>query len=480
MLKKLAGQTATYGLSSVLARLLGNLLLPLQTGRLSLHDFSILSEALAYGALLAVLFPLGLETALFRFSNENPDQKELTENRIISFQILSAGLLLPAALLFLHWRMPVLDSGMLLVLGMTLVIDSVQGIFLASLRNRQLPFSFLKVRLASVFLNIALNLFFLSGWQLADDFNPIGLNFRLILWINLLCSALAFFPMLSRLRLFQWKMDASLTRQVLLFSVPIVGMGLVGVGNEILGRIWLEYLCPPGFYPGVDNKDLIGIYSGAAKIAVFINLGIQAYRYAADPFFFSFQERKDTARYMASSFTWFLAAGLLAMVAIQCNMDFILQVFLRKPEFSLGKNAIFLLLMANLSFGTYYNLSFWYKFSGQTWWGTLISLSGLLVNGLGNWLLVPRFGMTGAGLALLLCSFFMSLASWYKGRTEFPVSWEYPKIGILIFSALLFCLLPCILPAFIGSRWIYGILPPLLFSFVIIALQKDQLKRHAA
>jgi O-antigen/teichoic acid export membrane protein len=98
MLKKLAGQTATYGLSSVLARLLGNLLLPLQTGRLSLHDFSVLSEALAWGALLSVLFPLGLETALFRFSNDNPERKELTENNIISFQIFCAGLLLPASL----------------------------------------------------------------------------------------------------------------------------------------------------------------------------------------------------------------------------------------------------------------------------------------------------------------------------------------------------------------------------------------------
>lgn len=478
MLKKLAGQTATYGLSSVLARLLGNLLLPLQTGRLSLSDFSVLSEALAYGALLAVLFPLGLETALFRFSNENPDQRESTENKIISFQILCASLLMPVSLIFLHWRMPMLEVSMLLVLGMTLVLDSIQGIFLASLRNRQLSLDFLKVRLASVALNIALNLFFLSGWPLADSLNPVGVNYKLILWINLFCSALAFLPMTRRIRLFDWYFDKELNRKVLLFSVPIVGMGLVGVGNEIFGRIWLEYLCPPGFYTGINNKNLIGIYSGAAKIAVFINLGIQAYRYAADPFFFSFQERKDTARYMAASFTWFLAAGLLALVSIQCNLDIILQIFLRKPEFSLGKNAIFLLLLANLSFGIYYNLSFWYKFSGKTWWGTLISVVGLAINGLFNFILVPSMGMTGAALALLICSLFMSTASWYKGRTEFPVGWEYDKAALLTTIALALCLIPGWIPNSVNIL-IPGIFLPLAFCAVILFVQRKQLKRHA-
>jgi O-antigen/teichoic acid export membrane protein len=479
MLKKLAGQTATYGLSSVLARLLGNLLLPLQTGRLSLHDFSVLSEALAWGALLSVLFPLGLETALFRFSNDNPERKELTENNIISFQIFCAGLLLPASLTFLYWRMPLLDSSMLLVLGFTLVLDSVQGIFLASLRNRQMPLSFLKVRLASVGLSILLNLFFLSGWEMADAMNPVGVNFKLILWINFACSALSFLPMLSRIRLFEWKLNKELNRKVLLFSVPIVGMGLVGIGNEILGRIWLENLCPSGFYPGIENKDLIGIYSGAAKIAVFINLGIQAYRYAADPFFFSFQERKDTAHYMAASFTWFAAAGLLALVAIQVNLDFILQLFLRRAEFSYAKDAIFLLLLANLFFGAYYNLSFWYKFSGKTWWGTLISVSGLLLNGFFNFLLVPRMGMTGAALALLICAAVMSLASWFRGRTEFPVDWEYAKLGVLLFAALFLCLLPVLLPEFPARDWIIGILMPVFYAGLILFVQKKQLKRHA-
>jgi O-antigen/teichoic acid export membrane protein len=478
MLKKLAGQTATYGLSSILARLIGNLLLPLQTGRLSLQDFSVLSEALAWAAMLSVLFPLGLETALFRFSNENPLEKERTENKVISFQILCALILGFPALLFFHWRMPQLGGTIHAVILLTLILDSIQGIFLASLRNRQLAGSFLKVRLASVGLSIILNLFFLSGWPVADQLNPIGVNYKLILWINLACSALSFLPMLARMMGFSWKLDREFNRKLLFFSVPMVGISLVGVGNDIMGRIMLQNLCPHNFYPGTDQGNLIGIYSGAAKIAVFINLGIQAYRYAADPFFFSFQERKDTARYMASSFTWFAAAGLLALVAIQGNIELILQIFLRKPEFMLAKDAIFFLLLANLGIGVYYNLSFWYKFSGKTWWGTVISVIGFGLNILLNFLLVPKMGMNGSALAFLCCSVFMCLASWYLGRIAFPVAWEYGKTGLLLAIAIAFCLIPNLLPQDFFWKLTAGIALPSLFAVLIIILQRNQLKRH--
>ena len=479
MLKKLAGQTATYGLSSILARLMGNLLLPLQTGRLSLNDFSVLSEALAWAALLSVLFPLGLETALFRFSNETPDEKDKTENQIISFQIFCAAALAFPALLFFHWCMPVLDSAMLLVLVSTLILDSIQGIFMASLRNRQASLAFLKVRLTAIGLNILLNLFFLSDWSLADQLNPIGLNYRLILWINLGCTVFSFLPMLMRMREFSWKFNEKLNRKLLAFSIPMVGISLVGVGNDILGRVWLEKLCPEQFYPGIDRNNLIGIYSGAAKVAVFINLGIQAYRYAADPFFFSFQERKDTARYMASSFTWFLAAGLFALIGIQCNLDLILQIFLRKPEFLLARDAVFFLLLANLAIGVYYNLSFWYKFSGRTWWGTLISLSGFVMNACLNLALVPVLGMNGSALAYLAGTLLMCLASWFLGKQAFPVAWEYGKLGMLTTVALAFCLIPYGLPEKGILTLAAGILLPVFFAVIVLKIQKIPIRKNA-
>ena len=353
-MKRLASQTATYGLTSILGRLIGNLLLPIQTSSLSLRDFSIFSEILAFSAVLSVIFSLGLETALFKFSNEDLTRRKETEQKIISLQILMAGILLPLSWLWLSSRLPVLNPTDLFFLGLTLAFDGVTSIFLARIRNENRTATFFSVRLGSICFTIVLNLLFLSKIPWFDNINPVGINYRLIIYLNFISSFLTLFLMPRTLGQFRFLFDKNLFVKVLKFSIPIVMISIVGVSNDIFGRIWLENLTPKGFYGNLANKDLIGIYSGCAKVAIFINLGIQAYRYAADPFFFSIQDKKDTARYLSQSFTWFVAAGLLALVAIECNIDVIVDIFLRKPEFRIGQQAIFFLLLANFFFGVYY------------------------------------------------------------------------------------------------------------------------------
>lgn len=476
MLRRLASQTATYGLTSILGRLIGNLLLPLQTGRLSLHDFSVLQEVLAYSAVLAVVFPLGLETALFKFSNDTPESKEVTEDKIITLQILVALLFLPASWFWLQSRLPEIGYVDGVVICCTLAIDSITSIFLSRIRNRGESVRFLVVKLGSIGFIILFNLLFLSEIAWFDAINPIGVNFRLIIYINFLAAVFVLFLMPGSLARYRWVVDHPLFKKVLRFSLPILLMSIIGVSNDIFGRIWLETLTPAGFYPSISNKDLIGIYSGCAKIAIFINLGIQAYRYAADPFFFGIQDKKDTATYLAQSFTWFSAIGLLAFVAIASNLDLIVHVFLRKPEFRLGLEAIYFLLLANFFFGVYYNLSFWYKFADRTYWGSMISVIGLTTNALLNIVLVPVWGMTGSGIALLLCYLVMCGISLNKGKAHFPVQWDYGRFVALLSLALGLVIL--------GRFWevsdllyqlVKGITLPILFLSFVIWVQKESL-----
>ena len=472
-MKRLASQTATYGLTSILGRLIGNLLLPLQTSSLSLRDFSVLSEVLAFAAVLSVIFPLGLETALFRYSNDDLSKRKETEQKIISLQILVAAILLPISWLWLSARLPDLRQTDIVLIGLTLALDGVAGIFLARIRNENKSANFLLVRLGSILFTIVLNLLFLSQIAWLDKLNPVGVNYRLIIYINFISSFLTLLLMPSTLSQFQFLFDKKLYAKVLKFSIPIVMISILGVSNDIFGRIWLENLTPKGFYGDLANKDLIGIYSGCAKIAIFINLGIQAYRYAADPFFFSIQDKRDTARYLSQSFTWFVAVGLLALVAIECNIGFIVDIFLRKPEFRLGLNAIFLLLLANFFFGVYYNLSFWYKFSDKTYWGTMISVSGLLVNAGLNIVLVPMYGMSGSAMALLICYLVMCLISWSKSRSIFAVDWDYSKIFIMLFAALFLCFISQIWqPESVGLRLIWGLFLPTLLLVLVVWLQR--------
>ena len=122
------------------------------------------------------------------------------------------------------------------------------------------------VRLGSICFTIVLNLLFLSKIPWFDNINPVGINYRLIIYLNFISSFLTLFLMPRTLGQFRFLFDKNLFVKVLKFSIPIVMISIVGVSNDIFGRIWLENLTPKGYYGNLANKDLIGIYSGCAKV----------------------------------------------------------------------------------------------------------------------------------------------------------------------------------------------------------------------
>ena len=89
-LKKLAGQTAIYGLSSIVGRLLNYLLVPLYTRYFSTAEYGEVTTLYAYVAFLVVILTYGMETAFFRFSQNEQDKKSVYSTSLISLLISSA------------------------------------------------------------------------------------------------------------------------------------------------------------------------------------------------------------------------------------------------------------------------------------------------------------------------------------------------------------------------------------------------------
>ncbi len=80
-LKKLAGQTAIYGLSSIIGRLLNYLLVPLYTHVFKdPSDYGVVSELYAWVAFLVVFLTFGMETTFFRFLHEKSKKYEVFQN----------------------------------------------------------------------------------------------------------------------------------------------------------------------------------------------------------------------------------------------------------------------------------------------------------------------------------------------------------------------------------------------------------------
>jgi O-antigen/teichoic acid export membrane protein len=89
-IRKLASQTAIYGLSSIIGRLLNYLLVPLYTYKFAdASDYGVVSELYAWVAFLVVLLTFGMETAYFRFRKETDDEKEVFKSGFFTLFIVN-------------------------------------------------------------------------------------------------------------------------------------------------------------------------------------------------------------------------------------------------------------------------------------------------------------------------------------------------------------------------------------------------------
>ena len=102
VIKKLAGQTATYGLSSILGRLLNYLLVPLYTRVFHAGEYGVVTEMYAYVAFLNIVFTYGLETAYFRFFQSEKGNPKVYSTSLISI-IISSVTLAFVIILFTHF-----------------------------------------------------------------------------------------------------------------------------------------------------------------------------------------------------------------------------------------------------------------------------------------------------------------------------------------------------------------------------------------
>ncbi len=448
--KKLASQTAIYGVSSIVGRVLSYLLVPIYTRVFGREEYGIVTELYAYVAFLNILFTYGMETAYFRFANRPGADRRGLYDQVLSALLVSSvglgGLLVllagPLAAVLEYQGQEKYFVYLALILG----IDAVAALPFARLRLENQARRFALLRMLNVAVNVGLNLFFIKLCPdvLAGRYLPAlrplvelvydpGFGVGYVFLSNLIANALylpLLWPELSDFR-FRLPRVAAL-RPLLTYAYPLMLMGLAGMVNEMLSRVLLKYWLPVGFYPGLSNQAALGIFGACYKLSIFMSLVIQAFRYAAEPFFFAQSTDKNSPATFALILKWFTLCCALIFVVISVNLeDFGLLV---GPDFRAGLAVVPILLLANLFFGLYLNLSIWFKLTDKTYFGTYISFGGAALTVLLNFWLIPLLGYVGSAWATLICYFVMAAVCWYLGEQHFPI--PYPVARLLTWLAL--------------------------------------------
>ncbi|ESQ17154.1 MAG TPA: polysaccharide biosynthesis protein [Chromatiaceae bacterium] len=448
-LKRLASQTAVYGLSSIIGRFLNYLLVPLYTYTFAPADYGVVAEFYAYMGLLAVLLVFGLETGYFRFRSDGEFAAPVVLATALRFLILANGIFLLSAVVF---QQPVADllrhadhPEYIWWVAAILAMDSVGAAAFARLRAENRALRFAAVKLIEIGLNIGLNLFFIllcrQAWE-ADPSSALGrlwnpaIGIGYVFLANLAASALKLLLLTPQLWDALTGFDRRLFKRMLRYSLPMVIIGMAGIVNEMLDRAALKYLLP---FDNATNMAQLGIYSACYKLSILMTLFIQAFRYAGEPFFFAYARQHDAKQLYALVLNWFVIFCVFIFLLVTLYLD-LFQYFVG-AAYREGLSVVPVLLLANLLLGVYVNLSIWYKLTDRTLLGAWVALTGAGITISMLWLLVPTFGYQGAAWAHLACYSSMVALSYGLGRRYYPVPYDlkrifgYIALGLVLFGA---------------------------------------------
>ncbi|MEY3800875.1 MAG: hypothetical protein RLZZ548_755, partial [Bacteroidota bacterium] len=293
---------------------------------------------------------------------------------------------------------------------------------------------------------------------------------------NLLASAITL-PLLWR-TFTQLKegFDVALIKQMLRYSLPLIVVGLAGMINETLDRLLLKNLLPANI---ADAET--GMYNAFYKLSLVLTLFVQAFRFAAEPFFFSKSgdaDAKETYAYVMRMFVY--ATGgiyLLTMVF----MPWIAPLLMQNPAYytnARGLSIIPVLLGANVCLGLYYNLSIWFKLSGQTKMGGLIAAIGAVVTLVGNYLFIPRYGFVASAYTTLAAYATLVILGYAFGQKNYPIPYQVPLIlGVLSVAIGPVVCLPIYYPSVSHN---YYFLLPLIYGAMIYWIETQMKKKHAS
>lgn len=465
------GDTAVYGLGTMVPRFLNYLLVPLYTIYVFTQaQYGQVTLLYSYVAILLVILTLGMETAFFRYANLNKSPKRAFNTAMTSILICSAFFLL---LIFSFAD----DIAVLIqypdnkeyvqVVALIIAIDAITAIPFAYLRYKNKALKFSVIRILSVVITISLNLLFLvviPGYYGDDYINfPVYRSTSLVGFVfiaNLVGSFSTLIMLGKELLSFSFKIDSDLLKKMLRYGMPILIISLMFMITEVADKILLKYLLPSE----INSDAQLGIYAACYKLAIIMMIFIQMFRYAAEPFFFAEAKKKNAkdtySRVMSLfvGFTW--SIFLMVTLYIDVFKHFIGEAFWP------GLQIVPIILSAKLFLGVFYNLSVWYKLTNKTFYGALIATVGGMLTILLNVLLIPKFGYLGSAWASFVSYFVIMLLSYYWGKYHYKIKYNIR----IIFSYTAFAVVVYIMSIIIKSTMpghYYYIVSVLFVAFII-------------
>jgi len=267
-----------------------------------------------------------------------------------------------------------------------------------------------------------------------------------------------------------FQFDKAILKQLLNYGFPILIVGIAGMVSQGIDKILIPFLIPEAEHP----MEQLGIYGANFKMAVLMNMFIQAFRYAFEPFFFARGNSKDDPLIYAKIMKYFVIFGLFIYLGMTLYIDF-LKVLI-ESEYHSGLKVVPIILMANLIYGMYFAQSLWYKVTDKTKYGAYQSLIGAAVAISLNVILIPVYGYMGSAVALLISFSVILVISYFTGHKYYPVPYDLKRIATYFAMAMSLYFISTLLGSFTQMiKYAIGTVFIGIFAATVFIYEKNDL-----
>ncbi|MEA3307062.1 MAG: oligosaccharide flippase family protein [Elusimicrobiota bacterium] len=416
-IKLLGKESAIYGLSTVIARLLNFFLLPFYTHYLTTGDYGIVATVFSYIAFLNILYQYGMDQAYMRYSKEN--EKTFTSAFAMVFIVsLVFTLILTGNSEF--WAnasgIKFQNAELIKYAAIILFLDALSIVGFAELRMSHKASYYAFIRVMSIVINLSMNILLIA---------KLGFGIQGVFIANIVSSSITmvFLAPLYIKRL-KFEFDGALAYKLLSFALPLLPAGLGAMAVRVIDRpILLKF----------SGESAVGIYQANYKLGIFMMLFVSMFDQAWRPFFIERAESADAPKLFARVLTYFLLAGGWIFLAVSFFIEDLVKIRIAGTalihcDYYAGLSLVPIILGAYLFYGLYVNFLAGIIIRKKTKWIMIAALIGAGANILLNLKLIPLYGMYGAAYAVLISYILMAVMLHEISRRIYPVKYEYSRI----------------------------------------------------
>ena len=382
------------------------------------------------------MLTFGFETSFFRFSTEKENEKKSFDTSFWFIFGLAAVFLI-SILIFSAPLSVILDYAknpeFLRWFAMIAFLDAICVIPFAWLRFHNMPIKYSVIRVASILVQtisvIALFIFVPTSTS-----EKIGLDGQVSYpFISNLLGSLATFVLLLPIILkVKFRFSKELFSRMIKYSWPIMIAGLAFQVNENYDKITQYY--------NISKADA-GAYGGCYKLAVLMTLFVTAYRMGIEPYFFKQMNNENAKNNYAKVTEYFSFFASIVAMGIIANISWLKVIFITDHSYWTAMDIVPIIVIANLCFGIYYNLSTWYKVTDRTHFGTLISWFGAGLTIVLHFLFLKKYGFMVSAWVTLIAYFSMMVLSYFLGQKYYPIPYRVKKISFFLILLMIFSLI---------------------------------------